>query len=96
MGFAYDISGTGRRVLKGGYGLYFDGTGINTHYNIFIQNNRPITFDATLVNTAIGVGQMATYRLGIDPLPEKPTIPIVSAGQENGRLLVRSEHYRSP
>jgi hypothetical protein len=61
-------------VLKGGYGLYFDGTGINTHYNIFIQNNRPITFDATLVNTAIGVGQMADFRLGIDPLPEKPTI----------------------
>jgi hypothetical protein len=67
------MSGNGRRVLKGGYGLYFDGTGINTHYNIFIQNNRPITFDATLVNTAIGVGQLATYRLGIDPLPEKPT-----------------------
>lgn len=74
VGFAYDISGTGRKVLRGGYGLYFDGTGINTHYNIFILSNRPITFDATAVNTAIGVGQLANYRLGIDPLPEKPTI----------------------
>jgi hypothetical protein len=68
------MSGDGRHVLKGGYGLYFDGTGINTHYNIFIQNHRPITFNATKVNTSIGVGQLATYRLGIDPLPPKPTI----------------------
>jgi hypothetical protein len=74
VGFAYNMSGDGSRVLKGGYGLYFDGTGINTHYNIFIQNNRPITFNATKVNTSIGVGQLATYRLGIDPLPAAPTI----------------------
>ena len=24
VGFAYDLSGDGRRVLRGGYGLYFD------------------------------------------------------------------------
>jgi hypothetical protein len=72
-GFAYDLSGDGRRVLKGGYGLYFDGSGINNFYNIFILNNRPITFNATRVNTAIGVGQLATYRFGIDPLPPQPT-----------------------
>jgi hypothetical protein len=74
VGFAYDVAGNGKKVLRGGYGLYFDGTGINTHYNIFILSHRPITFDATLVNTAIGVGQLADYRFGIDPLPEKPTI----------------------
>jgi hypothetical protein len=74
VGFAYDIAGNGKRVVRGGYGLYFDGTGINTHYNIFILGNRPITFDATAVNTAVGVGQLATYRFGIDPPPEKPTI----------------------
>jgi len=74
VGFAYDIGGDGRRVLRGGYGLYFDGTGINTHYNIFIQNHRPITFDATRVNTGFGVGELASFRLGIDPLPGAPTI----------------------
>jgi len=72
-GFAYNINGDGHRVLKAGYGLYFDGSGINNFYNIFILNNRPITFNATRVNTAIGVGQLATYRFGIDPLPPTPT-----------------------
>ena len=73
VGFAYDINGDGQKVVRGGYGLYFDGTGINTHYNIFIQSNRPIAFRSTRTNTGIGVGELATLRLGIDPLPEKPT-----------------------
>jgi len=76
VGFAYDVRGDGRRVLRGGYGLYFDGTGINTHYNVFIQNKRPVSFDAFLVNTAIGKGQLANYRFGIDPPP--PTPPAIT------------------
>jgi hypothetical protein len=40
---------------------------------------------ATLTNTAIGVGQLATFRFGIDPLPPQPTegnsLPRGSAGQ---------------
>ena len=73
VGFAYDIAGDGQKVVRGGYGLYFDGTGIQAHYNIFIQSNRPIAFRSTRTNTGIGVGELATLRLGIDPLPAKPT-----------------------
>src|SRR4030095_1903970 len=29
VGFAYDLAGDGRRVLRGGYGLYFDEFNIN-------------------------------------------------------------------
>jgi carboxypeptidase family protein/TonB-dependent receptor-like protein len=72
VGFAYDVRGDGRRVLRGGYGLYFDGTGINTHYNVFIQNHRPVSFDKFLANTAIGKGDLPTYRFGIDPPPSTP------------------------
>ncbi len=87
VGFAYDLSGDGRKVLRGGYGLYFD------QYNtaaaagdITSQGRRPLNALATLVNTAIGVGQLATYRFGIDPVPPQPTgagdsLPRDSAGQ---------------
>jgi hypothetical protein len=86
VGFAYDLSGDGRRVVRGGYGLYFD------QYNtaaaagdITGQARRPLNALATLTNTAIGVGELATFRLGIDPMPAQPTegnsLPQGSEGQ---------------
>ena len=74
VGFAYDIGGDGRRVLRGGYGVYFEGNFIQNQYAGFVQASRPISFEATRINTGIGVGQLGTLRLGIDPLPERPTI----------------------
>jgi hypothetical protein len=78
VGFAYDSGGDGRRVLRGGYGLYFDGTGLQTHYQTFLQNTRPLSINSTLVNSAIGRGQLATYRFGIDPPPPQP--PAITTG----------------
>ena len=86
VGFAYDLTGEGRRVLRGGWGLYFD------QYNtaaaagdITGQARRPLNALATLTNTAFGVGELATYRFGIDPLPAQPTegnsLPLGSEGQ---------------
>ena len=86
MGFAYDLFGDGRRVLRGGYGLYFD------QYNtaaaagdITSQARRPLNALATLDNQRIGVGQLATFRFGIDPPPPQPTegnsLPRGSQGQ---------------
>ena len=86
FGFAYDLSGDGRRVLRGGYGLYFDqfNTGAAAG-DITFLNRRPLNALATLVNTGIGVGQLAAYRFGVDPLPAQPTegntLPRGTAGQ---------------
>ena len=74
LGFAYDLSGDGRRVIRGGYGLYFDQYNTSAASgDLESQNRRPLNILATLVNTAVGVGQLATYRLGIDPVPAQPT-----------------------
>jgi hypothetical protein len=86
VGFAYDLFGDGRRVLRGGYGIYFD------QYNtaaaagdITAQARRPLNALAEMTNTAIGRGELATFRLGIDPLPPQPTegnsLPRGSTGQ---------------
>jgi hypothetical protein len=92
VGFAYDLSGDGRRVLRGGYGLYFDQINHNAVSDVSTQNNRPLNALAVLTNTAIGVGQLATYRLGIDPFPAQPiegnSLPPNSAGQWLGPDIV--------
>jgi hypothetical protein len=86
VGFAYDLTGEGRRVLRGGYGLYFDqyNTGAAAG-DITSQARRPLNALATLTNTAFGAGELAGYRFGIDPLPPQPTegneLPIGSEGQ---------------
>jgi hypothetical protein len=74
FGVAYDLSGDGRRVLRGGGGIYFDQFNINggNVSDIFSQNKRPLNVLKTLTNTSIGVGDLATFRFGIDPLPEGP------------------------
>jgi len=74
IGFAYDLTGEGRRVLRGGYGFYFDqyNTGAAAG-DITSQARRPLNALASLTNTAFGVGELATYRFGIDPLPSQPT-----------------------
>ena len=64
VGFAYDLSGDGRRVLRGGYGLYFDQANTGGYGDVVSQNKRPMNVLATRTNTAIGVGELATFRSG--------------------------------
>jgi hypothetical protein len=73
VGFAYDLAGDGRRVLRGGYGLYFDQVITGGWGDVSSQNKRPMNVLATMTNTAIGAGQLASFRFGIDPLPAQPT-----------------------
>jgi hypothetical protein len=74
LGFAYDLSGDGRRVIRGGGGIYHDQFNINggNVSDIFSQNKRPLNVLSELSNSAIGVGALATYRFGIDPPPPPP------------------------
>ena len=85
VGFAYDVLGSGRGVLRGGYGMYFDQYTSSLRGDLNSQNRRPLNALATLTNTAIGVGQLATYRFGVDPPPPTPTqgdsLPIGATGQ---------------
>lgn len=73
IGFAYDLSGNGRTVIRGGYGIFYDQ--LFQNLTLFsLSQSGPEIFSTllNLTNTAVGVGQLAGYRYGIDPLPAPP------------------------
>ena len=73
LGFAWDPSGNGRTVIRGGYGIFYDQLFQNLTLFSLTQSNPELYQTAlTLVNSAVGVGQLATFRYGIDPLPPPP------------------------
>jgi hypothetical protein len=98
IGFAYDPTGKGTTVIRGGYGIYFDQQFINI--NLFaIQQSNPIIFGNTvqLVNDAIGSGDMPRWIVNSTPLPANPSTPLTDfppGGSAAGRLV--DPNYVSP
>lgn len=75
IGFAWDVKGNGRTVVRGGYGIFYDQ--IFQNLTLFAkQQTNPTIYQTVLdlVNSAVGVGQLATFRFGIDPLPAPAVI----------------------
>jgi Carboxypeptidase regulatory-like domain/TonB dependent receptor len=102
VGFAYDLTGHSKHVLRGGYGLYFG----NVFQNIplFMEQQANATIFQTLfditdpvkdtvpgTNPAIPLGQ---WRYGVDPMPTiNPPSSQLNPGS-TGRLM--DPNYRNP
>ncbi|MBV9767021.1 MAG: TonB-dependent receptor, partial [Acidobacteriaceae bacterium] len=99
VGFAYDLTGSGKHVVRGGFGLYFG----NVFQNIPLfmeQMANPTVFQTAIslssptdivTGTGIPLGQ---WRYGIDPLPVVPPPSTQLASGSVGRLM--DPDYRNP
>ena len=73
LGFAYDPTGSGQTVIRGGYGIFYDQLFQNLTLFSLTQSNPELYQTAlSLTNSAVGVGQLAGFRFGVDPLPAVP------------------------
>jgi outer membrane receptor protein involved in Fe transport len=99
VGFAYDLTGHGNHVLRGGFGMYYG----NVFQNIPLfmeQMSNPTVFQTVLslssptdivTGTGIPLGQ---WRYGVDPLPAIPPPSTELADGSVGRLM--DPDYRNP
>jgi outer membrane receptor protein involved in Fe transport len=99
VGFAYDLTGAGKHVIRGGYGLYYG----NIFQNIPLfmeQMSNPTIFQTVLslssptdVVTGTGI-PLGNWRYGIDPMPVIPPPSSELAPGSVGRLM--DPDYRNP
>ncbi len=99
VGFAYDITGTGKHVIRGGYGLYFG----NVFQNIPLfmeQMANPTVYQIALslsaptdIVTGTGI-PLGSWRYGVDPFPIIPPPSSQLASGSVGRLI--DPDYRNP
>ncbi len=99
VGFAYDITGAGKHIVRGGYGLYYG----NVFQNIplfMIQQSNPTIYQGVfsisspgevVPGTGLTLGQ---WQYGVSPLPTIPPPSTVLADGSTGRLM--DPNYRNP
>ena len=99
VGFAYDLTGAGKHVIRGGYGLYFG----NVFQNIPLfmeQMANPTVFQTAIslsaptdIVTGTGI-PLGSWRYGVDPYPVLPPPSTQLAPGSVGRLI--DPDYRNP
>ncbi len=99
IGFAYDLTGAGKHVLRGGFGLYYGNSFQNIPFFMEQQANptifqTPLSLSAPgdpVPGTGLTLGQ---YQYGISPLPTLPPPGTQLADGSVGRII--DPHYRNP
>ena len=99
VGFAYDLTGQGTHVLRGGFGLYYG----NIFQNIPLfmeQMSNPTIFQTAIslssptdIVTGTGIA-LGKWRYGVDPMPVMPAPSAQLASGSVGRLM--DPNYRNP
>jgi Carboxypeptidase regulatory-like domain/TonB dependent receptor len=105
FGFAYDLTGSGHHVIRGGYGIYFGQ--IFENIPLFAEQQEGATIFTQVLNlSSTGPGSptaslvpgtnilLSNYRYGVDPLPVIPPASANLPAGSTGRLVNPS--YRNP
>ncbi len=69
VGLAWDVTGNGKNVIRVGGGLYWDRFLMESGFRAYGLSYPVIDVAVGLVNTGVGVGQLANYVYNVSPMP---------------------------
>ncbi len=105
VGFAWDLTGKGNHVVRGGYGIYFGQPFINIPL-FALQQANPVLYAQTLNLSSTGPGDarasivpttgrpLSEFRFLVDKLPSIPAAGTSLPAGATGRLI--DPNYRNP
>jgi hypothetical protein len=103
VGITYDLTGTGKHVIRAGYGLYYGQ--IFQNIPLFMEQQANASLFTTVAYTSSGAGSasasvlpsgqlLSAFRFGVDPLPaQAPGAAQLPAGA-TGQMI--DPHYGNP
>ena len=103
IGFVYDLSGSARHVVRGGFGVYYGQVFMNIPL-FMLQQGNPTLFATVFNVTSSGPGDrnadilpglnkpLSQWRFGVDPLPPVPPALTQFQGGEVGQLIHPDYH----
>ena len=104
IGFAYDLTGAGKHVLRGGFGLYYGQTFQNIPLFMLQQANSTlftqVSYNSngptdTTADVVPGSGKLLSqFRYGVDPLPPTPAPPTKANAGDTANIV--DPNYRNP
>ncbi len=99
IGFAYDLTGAGKYVVRGGYGLYYGD--VFQNIPIFMEQQHNATVFQTVLSLSApgdvvpGTGKtLGNYQYGVDPAPTLPAASAQLLPLSVGRLI--DQNYVNP
>jgi hypothetical protein len=69
-GIAWDLTGDGKNIIRAGGGLYWDRYLMESGFRAYGISTPIIDIAVGLVNTGVGVGQLADYVYNVSPMPD--------------------------
>ena len=98
VGFAWDITGSGRHLVRGGYGLYYGQVFLNIPLFMIQQSNATIfasPFSIASGDLVPGTNiKLSDWRFGVDPMPTIPAPATKLGSGATGRIM--DPDYQNP